>query len=414
VWIEVNILIVSPPPAGISVGGGGRVEMELSRFLLKKGHHVIIIATAYGRSMVNSLKSDLRMDTIKGIHILRLPLFPPLSAYPMTDPFMPPSPKSLLALHRWLSNNLNKADVVHIFDFGEPLTTYMELLLAHIGKPPYVVTLHALPNPYYSRMLRYSLGVYERTFGKVIFRNTCTVTALSHSVAKEFMTRYSALTNRVIVIPNGILLKEIKKNIKRMHNDELLRKKIKLRLHIPKDHQIVFSLGRLIPNKGFDVLIRALGIVNEKIKNVTLVIAGETYVYLDYLQRIARKENVNVKFVGFIEEKMKYELLKTADVVAIPSLKEGFGLVALEAMAAGAPIVASKCSGLRDILKHKETALLTTPANEVELASAITRLLSDTQLRRRLSKAGQKEVEKYDWNSIVNRYIEVYESVVKH
>jgi glycosyltransferase involved in cell wall biosynthesis len=410
----MNILIVSPNPVGASFGGGGIVERDLGTYLLERGHSVTIIATIVNPPFIKGIIGKLQLDIINKVPVLRLPLLPTLSKYPKADVYMPPSLNSLLMLNEWLKKNLRNIDIVHVHDFGEPLTTYLVSLFTKYNRPPYVLTLHGFPNPEYSKTLQCLLRIYEKAFGKFIVRNASYVTATSPSVSKEFIAKYSELTNKITVIPNGISLKEVRRLIKKNSNDEHLKKEIKMKFHIPEDHLIIFSVGRLVQRKGLDVLIKSLKIVKEKIPNVTLVVAGETYIYLDHFQSIARKENVDVKFVGFIEEELKYQLLKTADIVVIPSLKEGFGLVALEAMAAGAPIVASNCSGLKDILKHKETALMTTPANDVELASAITRLLDDTKLRSKISKAGIKEVERYDWNNIVERYIKVYESVVKH
>jgi len=103
--------------------------------------------------------------------------------------------------------------------------------------------------------------------------------------------------------------------------------------------------------------------------------------------------------------------MKEADIVVIPSLIEPFGLVALEAMAIGKPIIATKVGGLKSILEDGKTALLVEPADSNHLAKSITDLLKNATLRRRLSDNSRKAVIRYSWNTIADKYLEVYRDI---
>lgn len=115
-----------------------------------------------------------------------------------------------------------------------------------------------------------------------------------------------------------------------------------------------------------------------------------------------------VIFTGFLDFKMKLMAMSEAEIFVIPSLVEPFGLVALEAMACGNPIVAAKVGGLKDVLEDGKTGLTVERGSTEALAYAIIRLINDRDLRLRLSLAAQKEVKKYDMKIIEQMYLKVY------
>jgi phosphatidylinositol alpha-mannosyltransferase len=100
--------------------------------------------------------------------------------------------------------------------------------------------------------------------------------------------------------------------------------------------------------------------------------------------------------------------LNRSDIFLAPSLHEGFGLVLLEAMALGKPIVASNCEGFGNLLENMKTGLLVEPASSKEIANAIMLLISDSTLKEQLSKNASRSVKKYDWIERVKEYEEVY------
>jgi glycosyltransferase involved in cell wall biosynthesis len=106
------------------------------------------------------------------------------------------------------------------------------------------------------------------------------------------------------------------------------------------------------------------------------------------------------------------DIYKAADVFALPSLNEGFGLVALEAMAAGLPVVANDVTGIRDVVADGADGLLCRPADPESMATAIACLLDDTAMRDRLVAAGCEKARAHDWATIGERYLQVYREAI--
>ncbi len=106
-------------------------------------------------------------------------------------------------------------------------------------------------------------------------------------------------------------------------------------------------------------------------------------------------------------------LYKAADIFALPSVSEGFGLVAIEAMAAELPVVASDIGGLRHIISDGENGLLCTVASPESMAAAIGRVLDERDLRYRLTAGAQQTVERYDWNKVTLDYLHLYRDLIE-
>jgi glycosyltransferase involved in cell wall biosynthesis len=121
-----------------------------------------------------------------------------------------------------------------------------------------------------------------------------------------------------------------------------------------------------------------------------------------------------MKLLGVVSERDKVELYRRAKIVVVPSIfNESFGIVALEAMASGRPVIASRVGGLEDVVVNGETGILVEPGSEEQLAEAIETLLGDEGYRRRLGANARRLVEeKYSWDAIIDRIIYVYNYTV--
>ena len=115
-----------------------------------------------------------------------------------------------------------------------------------------------------------------------------------------------------------------------------------------------------------------------------------------------------------ITEQDKLDRLATCSVFCAPSLRgESFGIVLLEAMAAGAPLVASDIDGYRNVALHEENALLVPPGNAGALGAALTSLLTDDELRERLVRGGRQRAETFSMTSLAHRYIDIYRHLLQ-
>lgn len=200
---------------------------------------------------------------------------------------------------------------------------------------------------------------------------------------------FEKLTNfRAKVVPYGIDFLKFKKNRKkrRILNGIDLRNKI-----------VLLSVGRLSPQKGFEYLIRALSEVKEKNKNfVSLIIGdGEERKKLESLTKKLGLEK-EVIFIGKVFHDKLPRYYHLADIFILPSLYESFGIVFIEAMAAGLPIITTKTAAIPEIVS-KNTGILVKPKNSKELARAILMLMKDKNKRIRMGRNGVRIAEKFDW-----------------
>ncbi|HEX5009897.1 MAG TPA: glycosyltransferase family 4 protein [Planctomycetota bacterium] len=161
---------------------------------------------------------------------------------------------------------------------------------------------------------------------------------------------------------------------------------------------LVVSLGRLEPYKRIDLLLRAFPVVLEAIPAARLVVIGRGQQEAR-LRKLARRLQIaeSVHFTGFASEEKKLAWLKRAALLVQCSTREGFGLTVVEAYSCGTPVVATDVPGLRDTVQDGVTGLLVRQARPGALAAAITKLLADEELRRRMSRRALAWSANFDW-----------------
>lgn len=160
-----------------------------------------------------------------------------------------------------------------------------------------------------------------------------------------------------------------------------------------KDSKLLVSPGRLITQKGHDILIRAIpDVINAGI-SVNLIISGKGG-QENTLRRIVEELHLtdSVEIVPPFEHEKLLCLMKVADLVVMPSRFEGFGLVAAEAMGVGSALIASGVGGLKEVVVHNKTGVLVEPENVAVLADRIVDLLKDGRLREELGRQGEEYV----------------------
>jgi phosphatidylinositol alpha-mannosyltransferase len=178
---------------------------------------------------------------------------------------------------------------------------------------------------------------------------------------------------------------------------------------------VVLFVGRLEYRKGFKYLLRAWPWVRAVIPDARLLVVGA---YKKRRKRpyvlYARKHDIRgVRFVGRVSEEDKPRYYRTADVFCAPSAGfESFGIVLLEGMAAGVPVVASDIPGFRTVLDDGVQGVLVNPRDPPALAKAIIDLLHDPALRTRLGRAGQSKAVQYDWPQVAAQVLDFYDQVL--
>lgn len=188
---------------------------------------------------------------------------------------------------------------------------------------------------------------------------------------------------------------------------------IRQKYKIGHGYTILFA-GRIIPRKGIDVLIKAVRIVRRKHPSLRLVIAGNgKKSYTAQMKQLARKLRVPAYFIGKVPHRNIHEVYWMADCFVCPSQEhESFGLVNVEAMASGVPLIASRIGGIQEIVKHQSNGLLVQQyRSPVKLARYIEQVMTDKKLAERLKLQARKDVkDKFNWEATVSQLIQLYNS----
>ena len=257
--------------------------------------------------------------------------------------------------------------------------------LAHRHRPfPLVFTAHNL----IGRDLSSRLGIPFIGF------HCARILAVSPSVA-ESLIACGVPRSKIEIIPNGIDLR---------HYDPALQDRAAARqtFGVPENAFVVASAARLSREKGLDILLQAAG----QRAGMTFLLAGDG----PLKSLLARQVPPNAKLLGRVADVAP--LLSASDVFAVPSRREGQGISALEAMAFGVPLIATRVGGLADMLTDGETALLVPPDDPDAFAAALSRLKSDARLRQKLvANASALVHERYDLPAMLGAIAKVYQEV---
>jgi len=229
--------------------------------------------------------------------------------------------------------------------------------------------------------------------------------APSSYIARKAESLYHVSRNKISLIPFAI---EIEKFEKAYPSD--IREKLGI-----QENPLVLYVGRLDPRKGVTYLLKAFYIVKKKIPRAKLLIIGEGSLKRHLIRlaiRLGIKEDVI--FYGKVARDLLPSIYKIADVCVVPSIYEPFGLVAIEALASGTPVVASAVGGLIDIIKHYENGVLVKPGDVHDLAGTIIKLLSDRELLNNIRRKIKILLGQYDYKLIARKTIDLYEKLVQN
>jgi glycosyltransferase involved in cell wall biosynthesis len=194
-------------------------------------------------------------------------------------------------------------------------------------------------------------------------------------------------------------------------------------LGIATESKVVFYVGRFDQRKGIETLVRAVG--QSQLRNqadLKLIIGGGSRpgqsdgIERDRIESIVAQLGMSdfTVFPGRLDDEILPVYYTAADVCVVPSHYEPFGLVAIEAMACGTPVVASDVGGLQYTVVPEETGLLAPPQDEVAFAAAIDRILSDPDYRNKLGQAARKRVEtKFSWAGVAQQLSDLYTKLIE-
>lgn len=283
-------------------------------------------------------------------------------------------------------------DVVHAHSYGY-FSTHAGVFARKIHKVPLVITTHSdAGRPYLQKRL------FDSVIPLLTIRQAQRVIAVTKSEAR-YLIGLGVKSHRIAVIPNGINLAEFEGKTGAKHNGEFAS---------------ILYVGRVYPEqKGLETLIRAVSRIDNSTR-FHLNILGEDWGGAAGIFELARSLRIQdrVEILGRLSNAELIQAYRSADLLVMPSLFEPFGIVLLEAMASGLPVVASRVGGIPEVVEEGKTALLVHPGNPDELRTAIEDLLLDDRLRRRMGQAGRKRAQLFSWNLIVPKIQKVYEEAI--
>lgn len=242
-------------------------------------------------------------------------------------------------------------------------------------------------------------GKLARRFDRLI--------ALSQNTKRDIVELLGVAEEKITVIHSGI-----SQAFKPLTADDPGLVAVKAKYGLPE--KFVFFLGTLEPRKNLPGLIAAYDAMIARSRDLSeyrLVIAGgRGWKSEDIFQAWRRSPNRDrIKFLGYVEPADRVYLYNLASVFVFPSFYEGFGFPSLEAMACGTPVVSSFSSSSGEVAG--EAAILVDPFDPAEIARAITQVLSDTELSRRLKEAGLQRAGEFTWQKSAREYLEVFRAL---
>jgi len=365
------------PP--LVVGGIAAHVHGLATALVRDGHEVVVMSLHH---------PDAPEDTVvDGVRVLRartdLPWIPSEDLAAQMASANHHLVKLATRLGSW------RPEVVHAHDW---LVAWAGDVLANLFEVPLVATVHATERGRHGGHVPAGTPAVVNSVEWWLTYQAREIICCSAFMTREVISGFELPPEKVHLVPNGV--------------DPELWAPDRTRPREP----MVLAWGRVQYEKGFQVLATAIGRLRQRVPDIRCVIAGRGS-YLPDLQIQLDVEGLGdlVHLAGFVDDDELRHLLATAGCVAIPSLYEPFGIVALEAMAAGAPTVAARTGGLAEILEGTGAGRLFTPGDPDELADQIEAVLTDPAISAAMQQQGERLVqEEYSWDAIAKRTLTVY------
>ncbi|WP_166240436.1 glycosyltransferase family 4 protein [Paenibacillus turpanensis] len=245
------------------------------------------------------------------------------------------------------------------------------------------------------------------------FRRVERVIVNSEYLKRELIRKYPAYKGKYVVNHLGVEAEGFPSRWSEA--GELLRWKKLNELGYEQDKKLILFVGRLLPMKGVHFAVKAMKEIAEKHPDAVLLVIGSAKYgrngvtpYVKKLHRIASEIPNHIRFLPFVDHNLIHEWYAAADAVVVPSdPTEAFGLVVVEAMAAGVPVIATNGGGMREIVVDGKTGyLIDTKKRRQQIAEKLDTLLSDYTLLRQMGEAGRKRVfEHFTWQHTSDRLL---------
>ncbi|MCU0628955.1 MAG: glycosyltransferase family 4 protein [Methanoregulaceae archaeon] len=364
--------IIQTPARIFSSGGVERYVGDLSRQLVKRGHHVTIIC-AQSRTH-SAVCQDLEILPLVSIgRIGNTPLTPSLPFHLLKQDF----------------------DIIHTH-LPTPWSADWSRIVAHWKDRPLVLTYHSAITG--RGIARRIAGMYTRTAQKTLFSRASRIILAREAYFPDSLRDFR---DKVAYIPIGV-------DSTRFYPQEL------------EDTSDIFFLSvfdKFHGFKGFESLLSAIQHIKIRIPDVRVVVGGDGPL-LPYYGRMAESMGLskNIHFAGHIPEDRLRDYYNGCSVFVLPSRSpelETFGIVLLEAMACGRPVVTTDIAGMADDIKKTDAGIVVKVDDREALANAILKILQDKSLGRMMGSCGRRLVEeKYRWETVTEKIEQLYKDIL--
>lgn len=373
------------------VGGIARVVNDLSKRLIKDGHEVTVVTYREGNAPY--------FEDDKGVKVYRV------------DNFMIHPNNFIDWILQMNFNMIAKAneiiakegafDVIHAHDW---LVAYAAKTLKHSYDIPVVSTIHATESGRNSGIHDEVQRYINDTEWMLTYEST-EVIVNSNYMKRELQSLFGLPFEKINVAPNGINVNMFS-GVERDYDFR--------RQYAADNEKIILFMGRLVYEKGIQHLISAMPKVLEGYHDAKLVIAGKGGMIDELKAQVEAMGMANkVYFTGYMDAKQVCKMYKCADVSVFPSTYEPFGIVTLEAMLAGVPVVVSDTGGLDEIIEHGVNGMKSYVGNPNSIADSILALLYNPQLCDAIvKKARVKAKNEYNWTKIAQDTHFIYQKAI--
>jgi glycosyltransferase involved in cell wall biosynthesis len=360
-------------------GGAARYAFELSLQLVKLGVEVVVVTHAHG--------GQREEEEVAGVRIKRVP------GFVLRRPHRAASFSLFRRCHEYILEN--GFHVIHALDI---YSTMSQMVIRFASKHGIacVITCHTAMDSLFLTSLQRLLGLAPVKADRLI--------AVSRAAAR-FAHSLGFPQDRIAVVYNGVDLS--------CFNGEIDAVAARRELGLG-DNPVVVTASRLIRRKSPDLLISAFARVLKVVPDAKLVIAGSGPEEHN-LSRQIKSCNItdSVLLVGELPKEKVAQLMAAADVFALASKIESFGLAPLEASAAGVPVVCSNSGGVPEVFQDGFNALLYAPGDEDGMAQAIIRLLRDEELARTIAGHAMETASRFAWEVTARDTVRIYEEVLQ-
>ena len=392
-----RILMLSWEYPPVLVGGLGRHVHALSTALAAAGHDVTVVTRHADNAPLE--------EYADGVRIIRAP------EDPVTFPL---ATDSLLAWTMAFNHTLTRAalranatstgyDVIHAHDW---LVAHTAINLKEHLDIPLVTTIHATEAGRHQGWLPDDMNRSIHSMEWWLSHESTRVITCSGYMRDQVTSLFNLPTNQIDVVPNGV-------DDRAWHAKP--RAVATARARFAGDGPLIGFAGRLVYEKGVQHLVHAIPRLRERHPGLRVVIAGDGP-YRNELQQESDRLRLDqtVSFLGFMNESQLPAVLGATDATVVPSLYEPFGMVALEAAAAGAPLAVAATGGLAEIVEPGVTGVTFPHSDPEALAGAVDTLLADGVFARRVARRARSMVtERYGWSAIAARTAATYAGAVR-